>query len=151
MFVDEFHFHQQRKLPLWERVGHPVDTLSVLVCLGWTQLRLFGEYNLKVYGALAFVSCLMVTKDEFVHHAVCSKYEQWLHSVLFILHPLCFLSAGIFWANSSSEFNFCEKLRIGSEAQMLQGQIIAIFFVLLYQILYWNVFRKSKSNHFQRR
>jgi hypothetical protein len=29
MAVDEVHFHRQRGLPRWERLGHPLDTLTV--------------------------------------------------------------------------------------------------------------------------
>ena len=32
MFVDEFYYHHKRGLPRWERMGHPADTISVLIC-----------------------------------------------------------------------------------------------------------------------
>ena len=145
MFFDEYYFHRKRTLPLWERVGHPLDTLSVLICLGWTQLFAFNELNIKIYGTLAFASCLFVTKDEFVHHSLCTKHEQWLHSVLFVLHPLCFLAGGILWANSSNPSGPFEKLRTGSESHFLQTQIAIIFLVLIYQVVYWNFYRKKHS------
>ena len=34
MMVDELHFHRRRGLPRWERIGHPLDTATVLVCYG---------------------------------------------------------------------------------------------------------------------
>ena len=34
MLVDELLFHRRRGLPRWERIGHPIDTLSVLACYG---------------------------------------------------------------------------------------------------------------------
>ncbi len=36
MAVDELHFHRRRGLGRWERLGHPLDTLTVLACIGWT-------------------------------------------------------------------------------------------------------------------
>jgi hypothetical protein len=35
MTLDEFYFHWQRELPRWERLGHPLDTLTVLGCYVW--------------------------------------------------------------------------------------------------------------------
>ena len=35
MVVDEGWFHRRRGLPRWERLGHPLDTLTIAVCLGW--------------------------------------------------------------------------------------------------------------------
>ncbi len=32
ILVDEFYFHRRRGLPIWERWGHPLDTLSLLIC-----------------------------------------------------------------------------------------------------------------------
>ncbi|HWU42647.1 MAG TPA: hypothetical protein VN132_04380, partial [Bdellovibrio sp.] len=33
MLIDEFFFHHKRGLPRWERIGHPLDTITVLTCL----------------------------------------------------------------------------------------------------------------------
>src|SRR6185295_1334290 len=35
MAVDELWFHRRRGLPRWERLGHPLDTLTVALCYGW--------------------------------------------------------------------------------------------------------------------
>ena len=38
MIGDEFYFHRRRTLPRWEWLGHPLDTLSVLLC--WSVILL---------------------------------------------------------------------------------------------------------------
>ena len=53
----------------------------------WLPLALLAFVaGLSVYG-------LLRPKDEFVHSELCEPAENWLHAVLFILHPICFLSA----------------------------------------------------------
>ena len=122
--VDEFYFHHRRGLPQWERVGHPIDTLSVFACFLFVLLVPYSEPALLGYIGLAAFSCLLVTKDEFVHQEICTKTESWLHAVLFILHPLTFVSAGFFWYG-----NF------GREILLVQTGLIGTF--LIYQVLYW--------------
>lgn len=132
MFFDEFYFHRKRGLPLWERIGHPLDTLSVFFCYLFLSLAEFSETNLYTYIALCALSCLLITKDEFVHTKLCDAKENWLHSVLFILHPITFLSAGFIWfKNLSSSF--------------LALQTFVIFAFMIYQILYWSPLWKNKK------
>src|ERR1700722_1323339 len=97
MIGDEAFFHRKRRLPLWERVGHPLDTLTVLACYAWVLFVSCGPGTLKVYVGLAAFSTLFVTKDEFVHKQHCSGTEQWLHALLFVLHPVVFLVLAIAW------------------------------------------------------
>ncbi len=131
MFFDEFYFHHKRGLPLWERIGHPIDTLSVFSCYLFISLAEFNETNLYIYIGLCAFSCLLVTKDEFVHTEHCDAKENWLHSVLFILHPITFLSAGYIWfKNLNSDF--------------LTFQPVVIFLFMIYQILYWSPLWKTK-------
>jgi hypothetical protein len=125
MGLDEFHFHRQRSLPLWERIGHPIDTLTVVVCYLYLWLFSSSFTNLGVYIALCAVSSLFVTKDEIVHASRCGWEEHWLHAALFMMHPIAFMAAGWAW---------------------MQGQDASAFLVLaltisgfgLYQFLYWN-------------
>ena len=49
IFFDEGVFHLKRGLPKWERIGHPVDTLSVLACLVFVLLTPFSKAALWVY------------------------------------------------------------------------------------------------------
>src|SRR6266511_3179227 len=95
MAVDEFYFHRRRGLPRWERLGHPLDTLTALACFVWLLSAAPSALSLSVYVCLSVFSCLFVTKDEPVHSKHCSPNEQWLHALLFSLHPLVLLSAGL--------------------------------------------------------
>jgi hypothetical protein len=122
MLVDEFYFHHKRGLPRWERLGHPLDTLTVLAALGYLLLP---SVNLNVYLGLSIFSCVFITKDEFVHKEQCPASEQWLHSLLFVLHPILFLSAYLLW--QENDFSF------------LQIQTGIIFGFLFYQILRWSI------------
>jgi hypothetical protein len=123
--VDEFYFHRRRGLPRWECIGHPLDTLSVLLCYLCLLLLPYGEGARGLYLGLAVFSSLLITKDEFVHKDLCSKAENWLHAVLFILHPLTLIAAGFLWSE-------------GRGLEILQIQAGLIFVFLLYQIFYWS-------------
>lgn len=129
---DEFYFHYRRNLPLWERIGHPLDTLSVLVCYLWILMHEYNDFNLRVYIGLAVFSSVLVTKDEFVHSQQCEPSENWLHSVLFILHPVTFLSAGIMWIH-------------GVDQSFLIGQSVLVGLFTVYQILYWSPLWKKTT------
>ena len=138
MLVDELHFHRARGLPRWERIGHPLDTLSVLTCYG-VALSLAPGSSLGLYVALAFLSCLLVTKDELVHAARCQPLEQWLHSLLFILHPIVLGVGALLW------------LRQERTLLWLAASLTAAFGS--YQALYWNVpwkklFRSPSTTQF---
>ena len=125
MFVDEFKYHHKRGLGLWERVGHPVDTLFFLAPFVYTQFFM----GIEMFVLLCAMSCLIVTKDEFVHSAECEPAEHWLHSVLFILHPVALFGLWFLWQNGLNQII------------LLQSIVIGLF--MLYQIIYWNFLRVS--------
>lgn len=129
MLTDEFHFHHRRGLPLWERVGHPLDSLTTLVALLIPAFFEYSKISLNFYVALSLFSCIFITKDEFIHKDLCSKTEQWLHSILFILHPLTFSAAFYIWKYEGSS-NF------------LKLQTLIILFFMLYQIIGWSLIWK---------
>ena len=124
--IDEYYFHLKRGLPRWERIGHPIDTLSVLICFGLVLLVPYSAVMLKVFIALAILSCLLVTKDEFVHKHHCPASEQWLHALLFLNHPIMLGCMGLIWARWS---NLLPLL-------MIPAALTLLFF--LYQVVYWN-------------
>lgn len=127
MIVDEAYFHRRRDLPRWERLGHPLDTLTIVLCLAW--LLLGG--NLQIYVALAITSTLFVTKDEWVHTKHCSAGEHWLHAVLFALHPIVLTGFGY--------------LAWRGETGILVGQLVVTLAFMTYQLVYWNVVRDRKA------
>jgi hypothetical protein len=123
MFFDEFKYHHQRGLKLWERVGHPIDSFFFLLPFLYTQF--FS--NVYIFIGLSIFSCLIITKDEFVHNEECLAGEQWLHSILFIVHPVSLFLLFLAWENSLNS--------------LIQIQSLIIFIFMLYQIIYWNLFR----------
>lgn len=147
--IDEFYFHVKRGLPKWERIGHPLDTLTVLICFAFLLFFPYSSFHLKIYIGLALFSCLFVTKDEFVHKECCPASEQWLHALLFLNHPIVLTAAALLWpilshasvpSWLSSLIPHSELIRI---ALLLQTGAIALFFC--YQLIYWNVLWKLKA------
>ncbi|HLE01498.1 MAG TPA: hypothetical protein VJB59_14640 [Bdellovibrionota bacterium] len=124
MLFDEFYFHQRRGLPRWERIGHPIDTLSVLAVLGFAIYAKPGVEAVPTFAFLTIASSLCVTKDEWVHAKRCGAFEHWAHAILFLLHPILLLGAGWLWWNG-------ERLVL-----LLETALISIF--LVYQVTYWN-------------
>lgn len=146
---DEFYFHVRRGLPKWERLGHPLDTLTVLACFSFILFVPYSSFFLKVYIALALFSCIFVTKDEFVHKECCPASEQWLHALLFLNHPVVLTAAGLLWplvggaavpAWISGLIPYTDTLRL---ALQIQTACVALF--LIYQTIYWNFIWKDKA------
>jgi 2-polyprenyl-6-hydroxyphenyl methylase / 3-demethylubiquinone-9 3-methyltransferase len=123
--VDEGVFHRRRGLPRWERIGHPLDTLTLVACLSWLVASHPGTTTLSVYLGLAMFSTLFVTKDEWIHAELCSGGEQWLHALLFTLHPIVLGAAGVLWWR-------------GEHPGVIVAQLAAAIAFGLYQAIYWN-------------
>lgn len=125
--VDEFKFHRDRGLGRWERIGHPVDSIFFIAPFIYTH---FFE-NTTVFLVMCALSCVIVTKDEFIHNHECNSTEQWLHSVLFIMHPISLYGLWYFWQNNQMIF--------------ITMQTSIIFVFMLYQIIYWNIFQGQNN------
>ena len=137
MGVDELYFHHRRKLPRWERIGHPLDTLTVVLCLGLVLVVPPSPASLSVYLILCVFSCLFVTKDEWVHHKFCSAGEQWMHALQFILHSLVLLCAGLLWPTLHEQtLNFIYYE--GFERTFFKVNLGLTFLFGFYQLIYWN-------------
>jgi hypothetical protein len=127
MVFDEFVFHRQRGLPRWERVGHPLDTLSAMLCYGWLVLTPpNGSHGIGIYVALCAFSCLFITKDEFVHARLCEPTETWLHALLFVLHPIVFLAFGVIWQQ-------------GHAPWIARLELLLTLGLLTHQVVYWSL------------
>ncbi|MET0793182.1 MAG: hypothetical protein ABW061_16800 [Polyangiaceae bacterium] len=134
MFWDEFVFHRARGLPRWERIGHPLDTLSAALCYAWlVRTPPDGAHALVVYVSLCAFSCLLITKDEFIHARLCKPAEAWLHAVLFVLHPIVFLAFGVIW-----------RLRIAP--WLLTVELGLTLGLLVHQIIYWRFFDRGQRS-----
>ncbi len=148
MIFDEGYFHIRRGLPLWERIGHPIDTLSVILCMGFVLFVPFSKLALLFYFLLASFSSLLVTKDEFVHKEHCPASENWLHAVLFTLHPITLTAAGFMWPVvqgvevSPWIANWLDHPNALHLFLKVQFGVMTLFFS--YQVLFWNVVWKDK-------
>jgi hypothetical protein len=140
MLFDELWFHRRRGLGAWERIGHPLDTLTVLACMSWVLLVPPTERAAGVYVVMALVSCVFITKDEAVHTGSCSAGEHWLHSVLFVVHPATLASIGLVWpALHRPAHEVPAWLHGVPAAAMVQMQLVLTCGFCVYQILYWNI------------
>lgn len=127
IIFDEFIFHHKRGLPKWERIGHPIDTMTVIGCLMFLALMPRTPTTEVIYYVMAVTSCVFVTKDEWVHRKFCSAEEMWLHAILFMMHPLLLFTAMNEWENIRG---------------MLMGVSGGIFCFFVYQVVYWNYFEE---------
>lgn len=130
---DEFYFHIKRGLPQWERIGHPIDTLSTLLCFLYVLLFPYSQTALIGYIFLAVLCCLMITKDEWIHKEQCDGQEQWLHALLFLNHSIMLLTLVFLWKNRQFKF-------------FIASQALLIFIFCLYQIVYWNAIDVRRKN-----
>lgn len=146
MSVDELYYHRQRSLTRWERLGHPLDTLTVLLCMLWVLLVPPSPYAITIFVCLSLFSCFFITKDEHVHYHVCLAGEHWLHAVLFMLHPIIFIGAGLLWPAVHQQA-FAWMTYTGFERAFLQGSTSLIFLCALYQFVYWNLLWKPRSTN----
>ena len=127
MMVDEFHFHRERGLPQWERIGHPLDTLTVVICYGFVLTAVPSRQALFVFMGLACFSLFFAAKDEPIHARLCCRGEHQTHVVLFVLHPLVLGVAGMLWWLGNP---------LGIVLLKVQAVLAALF--MIYQIVYWN-------------
>lgn len=132
MGIDEFYCHQRRELRRWERIGHPLDTLLYLLCLTWLLMTNPSTGNLIVFCGLSVASCLFISKDEWQHRELCSGFENWLHSLLFMLYPVLLIWAGWLWWTVNSNFAF-----VGTITVAIGASFVA------YQSFFWNVWHRG--------
>ncbi len=130
IFLDEWLYHLKRGLPKWERIGHPLDTLSIIACMVFVLVIPYEASWIKFYVALGIFSCLLVTKDEFVHKHHCPAGEHWLHAILFINHSILITAMGFMWPHLSEPGEFLRPFLWS------QAALATLFF--LYQVIYWN-------------
>ncbi len=123
--LDELLFHRKRLLPRWELIGHPMDTFFfagffLALRLGRPEDRASQAITIS----LGLLSCLIITKDEWVHKRLATAAENWLHAVLFLLHPIVVVLFWFGWRSEQTDFASILQL-----AQIMTG----LFFI--YQIV----------------
>jgi 2-polyprenyl-6-hydroxyphenyl methylase/3-demethylubiquinone-9 3-methyltransferase len=146
MGVDEFWFHRRRTLPRGEWMGHALDTSVFLACLACPLLLPPVASNLGLYGVLAVLSCLLITKDEFLHQRLCPGGEHWVHAVLFILHPLVLIATALLWISTgASPLKGILTPPPASARAMLLFQCLAVSGFLVFQVVYWSTRKRRES------
>jgi hypothetical protein len=147
MAADEFWFHKKRGLPRWERIGHPLDTLTVILCLAWILWVAPSRRAVTAFVLLAAFSCVFVTKDEPVHQSHCQAAEQWLHALLFMLHPITLASAAFLWPavwGLPGSFSWIVRFS-GFERAFLTSVCALMIGFGVYQFVFWNCLWRSKG------
>lgn len=141
--LDEALFHRKRDLPRWERIGHPLDTLTVIACLGFAWLVPFEHSMIGWYIALALFSSLFVTKDEFIHKDHCPAAEQWLHAILFVNHSIVLGCLGLIWPHLHGHQFFAFLPSLNALQFLVLSQLIGAIGFFLYQVIYWNFIHEN--------
>lgn len=133
MSVDEWVFHRNREMPRWERLGHPLDTFSVLLCVLFTLLFQPSASHVYTFTILALVSCVFITKDEWMHAKHCTRGEHILHGFLFFFHPIVLWQIYGLWM-------------MGPSSQgTLQAAAFGLSIAMFYQWAYWR--RRGSSKY----
>ncbi len=139
--LDEFVCHRRRGLSLWEQTSHLIDTLSFLVALSVIFWADPTPFSISLFFVFSILTCLSVTKDEWIHAEYSTGFECWLHSLLFILHPLALISAYSIWTNSPESLEWLK---------MPYLVISGFGFYQLARLLYeWSQRRKRSQTHQQ--
>lgn len=125
IMIDEFYFHWKRNLPRWERLGHPLDTFSLLIPIGILAFSKKTSSSEGIYVIASILSCLCITKDEWVHTRFSGATENWLHSLLFIVHPTVLMSGYFVW---------------GEHLIVIRFFFFTVFFFGFYQFIFWNFY-----------
>lgn len=94
VFVDEFYFDFAPGEPRWERIGHPLETFTVLAPVLWLMVSAPSERNLIIYTLAALFSCCFVIKDELVQADRCAPAEHVDHAAALALH---IIHQAVYW------------------------------------------------------
>lgn len=124
MLVDERVFHRERRLGEWESWGHVADSAFFAAALAPAALLAPGRGAVLLYAALGIASTVLVTKDEWIHTRECEAAENWIHALLFSLHPCVLIAVGALWFR-------------GEGALLRTALPLVVAAYSFYQWLYW--------------
>lgn len=148
--VDEWVFHRMRTLGDWERIGHPLDTLFVVIPLSVAIFIEFSELYLLLFSILSLFSCVLVLKDEHIHYRQCTWHEQLVHSIMFQCHPLVFVSMGFAWAIRDRVLNLPTSwISLGHIASGMDLVFVFVCFHLIAQLLFWAPIRIGSTDYIE--
>jgi 2-polyprenyl-6-hydroxyphenyl methylase/3-demethylubiquinone-9 3-methyltransferase len=124
MFLDETVYHRARGLGEWESWGHMADSAFFAAALSLPAYVAPSPFGERAYLVMALLSTLLVTKDEWIHARECGGTEQWVHALLFALHPCVLFAVGALWAR-------------GEGAVLRAALPPAVLALTAYQWAYW--------------
>lgn len=133
--VDELFCHRSRGLSLLEARLHIIDTL--LAALPLLVILVAGQITsstMAIYTVVSTLSCLSITKEEGLHQKVCGPWEHWIHSLMFMVHPLVYISLGYQWVNNTANL-----------APIALTYFIMMLSFTLYQLVYWHSTHKRQA------
>jgi 2-polyprenyl-6-hydroxyphenyl methylase/3-demethylubiquinone-9 3-methyltransferase len=120
-------------------MGHALDTLVFLACLTLPILVAPTAPNIRLFAWMAVGSCLLITKDEFIHQRLCSGGEHWLHAVLFILHPIVLFATAFLWISiGPAALSRVPASSLSPAAWVLLLQVVLVSGFLAFQVTYWS-------------
>ncbi|MBS1985442.1 MAG: hypothetical protein JST16_14850 [Bdellovibrionales bacterium] len=96
LILDETKNHSRRPIGRRERMGLILDALMLAWLASFVFFVKYSEGMAFVYGALALLTLLLVTRQE-LHVRECDRRERWMHSLLFISYPLVVITLAAFW------------------------------------------------------
>lgn len=135
--TDEFFFHRKRGLPAWEKYGHPVDMLFTMIPYLVAILFPFGAVSSAWFIAFSVLSSVIITKDEWVHTRLANAPEHWLHSLLFIVHPVSFFSVWAMWKPESPLGAFGRTVML--------TQVLLMLAFACYHFVWWFFVKGAKK------
>jgi hypothetical protein len=132
--------------------------------LGCFLIAAFAQFRpgmVDLYLVLAAASCLIVTKDEFVHSRECKAGEQWLHALLFVMHPLVLGAGFLLWvdrvgvipeAGIGGQYvlsSLWARVSVGpwTASLVLYAQCAAVGLFLLYQVNHYVLLGRGKRRN----
>lgn len=95
--LDEALFHRWRVLGRTESWSHVFDTGFFALTISMPAFLTPTKTRLALFVLGALISSVGITKDNWIHERECSPGEQWIHSLLFVLHPLVLATLAWLW------------------------------------------------------
>lgn len=135
--IDEFKFHRKRGVQKVELINALFDGFLFLSALAIPLFADFSYWAEKIYIALAIVSCLSISKNEFFYKGL-EFGERVTHSLLYVLHPVILFAYYDGW-----KVNYFDKHYYVWLVQLLY--VFLGFQAVAYQIIYWNYIYDPKT------
>ncbi|MCB0392744.1 MAG: hypothetical protein KDD58_15750 [Bdellovibrionales bacterium] len=132
--IDEYYFHRKRVLCRKEVLGMFLDGALYLPPLIIASFTSHSPFWKTTFITFSILSCISISKNEWFYNSDLTRPERWVHSLLYILHPILLYSFYQSWVDNY----FVQNLNFW------MVQIIYLGFgvkTLTHQLIYWNYLR----------